>query len=515
MERESMKKYSWIIGLAGLLLLLGGLVSYYLEGVLRWIETTALSAGLAGVIFYLAMNFSELKDRLRSRSSLQTTNALFIILIVLVLLGLVNFVAGQRTYRYDTTAAKHFSLADQTVKVLEGLKKDLTVTAFYKDEARDKISDLLKEYSKVSSKFKFDFVDPDRKPDVAKRMAVTAYETTVLSYGAKDEKVTGATEEALTNALIKVTREGVKKVLFTTNHGEKSLSADDRNGLNLAQQIIKQKNYDVNQISLLENAIPKDCAVLVVAGAQTDFLQPEKDKLRAYLQNGGGALFMIDPPPAPAFEEILTDYGFKIGNNLIIDVSGIGRLFGVGANVPVVTAYENHPIIEKFGNSMTAFADARSVQMVESMPSGVAGQLLAKTSPNSWGEADFTSPTGRIAFDEGKDLRGPVPVAALMTKPATSDSASRLSGKTRIVVFGDSDFAANNFFNFQRNSDLFLSTISWLAEEEDLVSIRPHNPEDRRISLTAKNSKIIMLVSVLLLPLAALAGAVIIYIKRR
>lgn len=511
-----MKKYSTTIGAAGLVLVVASLVRYFIEGVFSWVENVTLIAGTGGIVFYLILNFPQVKDRLLSHSTRQTTNAVFMSLMVIGVLGLINFIAGQHVYRHDTTAAKQFSLADQTTKVLKGLQKDLQVTAFYKSEAEGRISDVLREYSKASPRFKYEFVDPDRKPDIAKRMGITAYETTVVSYGAKDEKVTTNKEEDLTNAIIKVTREGVKKIYFTTNHGEKTPSAEDRLGLSLAQNVIKQKNYEVGSVSLLESEkIPNDCSVLVVAGAQTDFLPMEKDRVRAYLRNGGAALFLLEPPPAPAFADLLSEYGFKIGDDLVVDASGVGMLFGAGANMPVVTTYERHTITENFGNAMTAYPVARSVQLNSPLPGGVIGQVLTKTSANSWGETEFNTASGRVAYDPDKDLRGPLNISALVTKPVPADSANRISGKTRLIVFGDSDFAANNFFNFQRNGDLFMNTVSWLADEEDLISIRPRDPEDRRIGLTAKNSKIMMLVSVFLLPLAALTGAVVIYVRRR
>jgi len=511
-----MKKYSSTFGWAGLLLVIAGLVRYYLEGVFTWIENVALIAGTLGILVYLFLNFATLKERLLSRSTLQTTNAVFMSLMVVGVLGLINFISGQHVYRHDTTAAKQFSLSDQTKKVLTALQKDLYLTAFYKAGTEGKIKDLLDEYSKLTPKFSYEFVDPDLKPEIAKRMGITAYETSVVSYGAKDEKITTATEEGLTNAIIKVTREGVKKIFFTMNHGEKLPSAEDRLGLSFAQNEIKKKNYEVGSISLLEQQeIPTDCAVLVIAGAQYDFLSPEKEKVKTYLKNGGAVLFLLDPPPAPSFDSLLAEYGFKVGNDLVVDFSPAGMLYFGSASVPVVGTYESHVIVENFGNTMTAFPVARSVQLNRSLPGGVTGQVLLKTSPNSWGETEVNIVGGRVSFDDSKDLKGPVPVAALVTKPVTSDSAHSISGKTRIVVIGDSDFAANNYFNFHRNGDMFLNTISWLADEEDLVSIRPHNPEDRRISLTAKNSKIIMLVSLFLLPLSALVAAVIIYIRRR
>jgi ABC-type uncharacterized transport system involved in gliding motility auxiliary subunit len=120
-----------------------------------------------------------------------------------------------------------------------------------------------------------------------------------------------------------------------------------------------------------------------------------------------------------------------------------------------------------------------------------------------------------VTPNEG-DKRGPLAIGIAATKSAGSDgTSSNGSSGSRIAIFGDSDFAANNFFGFQKNGDLFMNVVSWLAEEEDLIAIPPKNPEDRRISLTAAGSKVIMLVSLFLLPLAAFGTAIAVYMKRR
>jgi ABC-type uncharacterized transport system involved in gliding motility auxiliary subunit len=508
-------------GTLGLILVAAGLLIRYVRAVWQWQEIVPLAVGGALLLFYLVFNFRAVLDFITSRGALQTANALVMCVLVLGLLGFVNFLAGKHTWRKDTTAAKQFSLSDQTKKVLSNLKEDLRITAFYQAQEQDRISDRFKEFASVTPKFKYEFVDPDKKPDMARRYGVTAYNTTVVSYREQDEKITTATEEDLTNAIIKVTRDKKKKVYFTINHGEKAIDSDERLGMSAAQKSIKDKNYDVGSVSLIDTAgVPLDCSVLVIAGPQTEFLPPELEKVKNYLNKGGAALFMLDADllansPLPSFSDILKDYGIQPENDMVLDFSGIGQLFGAGPDMPVVASYAKHAITEKFGSFMTAYPSARSLTVLSDKPAGVTTDAFASTSGNSWGESNAAElRSGRVQPNIPPDRSGPLPIAVAATKGAAGGSANGSSG-SRLVAFGDSDFAANYLFGFQKNGDLFMNVISWLAEEEDLIAIPPKNPEDRRISLTASSSKIIMLVSLFLLPLAAFGSAIAVYMKRR
>ncbi len=511
-----MKKYSSYAGTLGLVFIAAGLLIQYVRAVWQWQEIAPLAAGGALLVYYLVFNFKSVLDFISSRGALQTANAFVMCVLVLGLLGFANYLAGKHTWRKDTTAAKQFSLSEQTKKVLGALKEDLRVTAFYQAGEQDRVADQFKEYASVTPKFKYEFVDPDKKPDMAKGYGVTAYNTTVISYRGQDEKITTATEEDLTNAIIKVTRDKRKKIYFTTNHGEKAIDSDERLGMSAAQKSIKDKNYEVGTVSLIDTAgVPEDCSLLVIAGAQTPFLPTEIEKVKKYLGQGGAAMFMLDPEPSPAFNEILADYGVQADNDLIIDASGVGRILGTEANVPVVSTYGKHAITEKF-DFMTAYPNARSLTLMGDKPAGVTVEAFASTTPYSWGETNPEELRLRQVKPDAVDRRGPLPIGVAATKSAGFDgAASNGSNSSRVVVFGDSDFAANNYFSFQKNGDLFMNVISWLAEEEDLIAIPPKNPEDRRISLTASGSKVIMLVSLFLLPLAAFGTAIAVYVKRR
>lgn len=512
------------LGLGGVAVILIGLVSYSVHGVLTTAITVLLILGLALVIAYGVLNFAAIRSALSSRSTKFGTNAVLMSLVVFGILVLLNFVANRHSLRADTTAAKQFSLAEQTKKVLKNLDRDVKVTAFYRSEDQWQIESLLKEYEHYSPHFKWEIIDPDQKPAIAKRYNITAYNTTVLECDGKEERITSRTEQDLTNALIKVTRRENKKIYFVTGHGEKDIEDTERDGYDSIKKLLKNENYDVEKILLAEkDHVPDDCSLLVIAGPRTDLFQKEKEMIEEYLKKGGKALFLLDPESPDSYSELLKDWGVEVGKNVVVDASGIGRLFGAGPAMPIVAQYTNHAITKDF-RLMTFYPYARSVRKAEDAPSDITITELAKTSENSWGETDPITTGSTVRFDEGKDLEGPVPIAVAVEKEAEETTPSSDNGeseetekvtKTRIVVFGDSDFASNTYYRAQGNGDFFMNAVSWLAEQEDLISIRPRDPEDRRVNLTRSQSRLMFWVSVVLMPLAVLGVGAGIYWKRR
>ena len=348
---------------------------------------------------------------------------------------------------------------------------------------------------------------------MAKTYDITSYGTIVFESLGKQEKVNTVSEEAFTNALIKVTREGVKRILFTTGHGEKDYDNTEQTGLSTAKDAIAELNYDIDKVFLVQepDTIPEDVALIIMAGPTTDLLQPERAKLDEYLGRGGKLLLMLDPEAPQSYVDFMAEWGVDVGNNLIIDVSGVGQLFGAGPIMPVVANYQDHPIAEGFSGTMTLYAEARSVNKADDLPTGLTVTEVARTSNNSWGETGSIA-GGEVGFDEGSDTQGPLAVFSVAEKNVGEAASDKTA---RIAIFGDSDLATNAYFNFQANGNLFLNAVNWLAEEEDLVSIRPRDPEDRRLSMTAKQSKMMLWFGVILLPLAVFAFGIFVYQQRK
>jgi ABC-type uncharacterized transport system involved in gliding motility auxiliary subunit len=502
--KQFMKKAAGPGALSGLVLIAAGLIHAQTGNVWDWFSWAGTGLGVLLIGTFAMFRFDAIKKTLSLRSFRYGGNALAVTLMVFVLLGLVNFLVSRHSLRADLSKGGQFSLAPQTRNILKQLKKDVRVTAFFKSDAQKPVEDLLKSYRFYSAKFGYEFVDPDKKPALAKRYGVTAYETLVFECGGNTEKITEKDEQNVTNALIKVTREGKKVVYFLDGHGEQDIESSEKTGYGTAKKAVQGENYEVNKLNLArDKKIPADCAILILAGPQKALFQTEMDTLQAYLDRGGKALVMVDPDVA-GFGNFLETWGITLGNDVVLDASGMGQLFGMGPWVPLVASYTSHKITEKF-RVMTFFPFCRSVTPKDAPGGGLTVQSLLKTTENSWGETDTKNP--RAQFNSGKDLAGPVSLAVVAAKETGEK-------KTRLVVFGDSDFANNSYFGVQGNGDLFLNTVSWLAEEEDLISIRAKQPEDRRVFLSAKQARTVFYITVIFMPLTAAVAGVWMYIRR-
>ena len=268
-------------------------------------------------------------------------------------------------------------------------------------------------------------------------------------------------------------------------------------------EALGRENYMVEKLVLAQaGSVPDDAAVVIVAGPKTDFFPPEIEALKKYLDKAGKLLLEIDPPDkadAPPFTNLIAlahEWGMDVGNDIVVDASGMGRLIGTDASSPVVATYGSHPITENF-SFVTAFPLSRSVTPVMGGVNGRTAQPFAQTSPQSWAEADIKDmlATGKVSLDESKgDKKGPITIAAAASAASTSAATPRRGSnpldpeapkpETRVAVVGDSDFAANAGLGIQGNRDLFMNTLGWLSQQENLIAIRPKNPEDRRITLT-------------------------------
>jgi len=263
--------------------------------------------------------------------------------------------------------------------------------------------------------------------------------------------------------------------------------------------------------------------MVIVAGPRTDFLEPEIQLLRAYLARGGKLMVLLDPvvkadqPQQTNLAALLNEWGIKAGNDVVLDVSGMGRLIGTDESVPVVVTYPSHAITQDF-NLLTAYPLARSMSPVEGGVNGRNAQKFAETSASSWAETNIKALTAAepAKKDDGVDIAGPVSLGAAVSGPATDAAAPAAPAKdgeepkkaeARIVAFGDSDFATNSVLGIQGNRELFLNAVNWLAQQENLIAIRPRDPEDRRITLTADQQRRIFYLTVLIVPgLILLAG---------
>jgi gliding motility-associatede transport system auxiliary component len=455
--------------------------------------------------------------------------------IVLAVVCILYSLAVQHNRRFDVTQAKRFTLAEQSVKLVQGLPYPIKIIGFYSLAERDReaFTDLVKQYTQYTDKLSYEVIDPDRQPAVAKQYDITAYNTVVVEGNGKKEKIARVEESALTNAILKLTRTTKKVVYFVTGHGEAALTDSDRTGYSGAKQALEEQNYTVQELVLARQPqVPDDAAVVIVAGPRQDLLESETEALSTFLGRGGHLLVMLDPESVPGLVTFVQRYGIEVGNDVVIETNPLGRLVGGDYLMPVVVAYENHAITKELGNVMTMFPVVRSVQVAKELPKGITAQGLAMTSTESWAETDLKALHERhTAFESDSDRRGPISIAAVATitpdKQDTNAASSEASEPSeqeksatpraaRLVVFGDSEFANNNLFPVQGNGNLFLNTVSWLADEEDLIAIRPRKGGGSGpVMLTAAQAPLIFWLPVVLLPLGVLGSGAVVFVRRK
>ena len=529
-----------IIGWIGTLLVFAGVAIRLFRP--QW-DQYAYWAAIAGLVCVGLYTLSQWREIVRSfqkrETKLGAMTSISVIAVLAILIG-ANYLVSRRDKRWDLTAAGSYTLSDQTTKVLANLKAPVKAVVFDQPGSFQRFRDAFGPYEYVSRNIQVEYVDADREPARVKEYNVTNYGTVVLEHSGRRETVMSDREQDITNALIKVTTGRQIKAYFVEGHGEKEFSGSSRTGYSSVVDLLKRDNYTVDKIVLAQaqGGVPADASVLIIGGPTSDYLKPEVDAIRTYLRKGGKALFLLDPPvgesqrPVPTLEALLKEWGITMGHDVVIDISGMGQLLGTDASVPVVASYPSHQVTENF-RVLTAFPLSQSVKGEAGVELGMANtQNLIQTSERSWSESDVKSLSsgGKVSLDESSgDHKGPITIALSLSMDApdaapsatTSASAPKpgepAPSKTqmRIIVVGDSDFASNAVSGVQGNSDLFVNMNNWLTQQEDLISIRPRDAGDRRVTLTADQQRRIMWLSLLIIPGLILGSGVYSWWQRR
>ncbi len=510
-----MKKFVPIVGLIGLFAVAAGGITYAIKGEMETYSIAMLWVGLLAFLYYFYVSFPDLKASLTGRSAKYGANTAFMILVFFLILVLVSYMSSRYKVRWDLTATKRYTLSDQSKKIVKALKKDVSAVAFYRSDERTRqaMEDLLHEFSQLSSKFTYQFIDPDKQPGAAAKYGVTAYRTTLIKSGDNQQDVGFESEERLINAILRVTRDEVKTVYFLKGHGENDIADIQNMGYKAIKEAIEKENYQVKELTLPGAAeVPQDCALLVVSGPKKDLLPDELSRFANYLNRGGSLLFMLDPGTILGTTEFLSGYGFKVGNDIIIDK--MSQVFGANYLVPVVTQYEKeHPITAEF-NIMTFFPLARSVEIEKDPTKG--SSPLAFTGEASWAETDRKAlEEGKAGYNEGKEKKGPLSIAAVATKAGEGAASAEIKVFGKIVVVGDSDFVNNTHVNLAGNKDFFLNTVSWLTEEAELISVRKKDANMTPVILTSSQGRFIFWIPVVVIPSIILVAGIAVLSRRR
>lgn len=452
---------------------------------------------------------------MQARQTKFTLYTIVYVLIVVVVVGGLNFLANRYNKTYDATSSKKFTLSDQTLKIAKNLQQPVTITYWDKATAFQGAHDLLDRYKNLSSKIDVVYQDVDKSKTAAIAAGVKTYGTIQVSSGSRTQDAKSLTEEEITGAMVRAMKGGERTACFTLGSGEHSLADTDRDGYSGVKDLIEKNNYKTETLKLIEKAeIPATCTVLVVGGPSHDLLQPEVGAIQKYVESGGRALIMLDPPlkfarmevdDNQAFTSLLATWGVTFDKDLVIDTSGVGQLFGASPEYPLVASYESHAIVREMKDTPTLFPIARSLEVKNGDKTTV--EKLFETTDNSFATMNLASAEIKPS---NADKKGPLTLGA-----AGTYTTGKENGNGRFVTVGSSRWIANGFLKFNGNRDLLMNMMNWLSSDEDLISIRPKEPEDRRLNLTNRQMSMVFYESVVFIPLLIVMAGVGVWWKRR
>jgi ABC-type uncharacterized transport system involved in gliding motility auxiliary subunit len=519
-----MRRSSSLAGIIGLVLLIFGLVDYFIATGFRFFVLVNVVVGVLAIVLWLTSSRESLGALAGGRAARYGANAALYSVAIVGILVALNYLSTVHHTRLDLTEEKVFSLSPQSIQIVKGLDKPLKLYGFFEGGLSPAATNLYENYSYASRNVSYQIVDPDQHPELAEKYKVSVMGTTHVQYGddhGSGTNVSELTEEAITNAIIKVTKSGKKEIYFTEGHGEADPndSATARGFSNL-RKALEGEGYEVKKVLLASvPAVPADCTMLIVAGPTKPLAPHEIDEMIDYLRKKGKLLVMLQPdrPDQPidqsALIRLVGDWGVKVAKDIVVDQ--VVRLFAgpaLGLD-PLVSAYGQHPITKGF-MQRTVFPMTRSVEPDESPKAGLTITGLAKTSDSSWAETNlvelFEHQTAKF---DAADRHGPITVADAVE--ADLKTLKMGDGTAKLVVFGDAEFADDQFINQFYNRDFFINAVDWLAGEENQISIRPRSLRSSRFRLTVDQFAVVFALSVLLLPEMLLIAGIVVWWERR
>ncbi len=514
------------IGL-GILSLIGVFVSAVLRGLMalylftpsspEWVNNALIissAAFVASLGLYAIAEPQRVQRFLTGRQAKYGSNTLVMTIAFLGILIAANVIAYQNQQTWDLTEDKQNTLAPETLRALAMLPQEVRATAFYSTNMSYSVEDarkLLQNFTNNSKgKFSFRFVDPVQNPVEAKEAGITGDGKIVLYMGDRKEIVSYASETELVRALIRLMTPEQRTVYFIIGHGELSPEGSGQYSALRASQALKDKNYTVKTLNLAaERKIPEDARTLIIAGPRKPLLEDEVALIQSYLEKGGSLILLQDPLPLTDFGDApdpLTTYiqnawGITLHNDLIFDLSSNQPLIAISAT------YDTEHAITRGLNMIAVLPQARSVQISQN-PENVIQTSLIQTARQSWGETDFEAlKNNRAEFDPEKDKQGPLSLAV---------AAENTQTKGKVVVIGNSLFIGDDFFDTYGNSDLFLNSVDWTAQQENLINITPRTPRQRTFVIPSQWQQVsIFLTSICFLPGMILIAGVASWFARR
>lgn len=523
-----------VLGLASLFI--GLILMLILPGIKAY-SWMILALGVVLLLAAFIIEFRRVRGALVSRRGKFGTSTTIMVSIFIGIILLVNAISIGNYHRFDFTGLAQFTLTSQTKEVLAEIEAPVEALCFFVPNDPYGITSyatsLLEEYQNYTEQLDVKVIDPDEHPDQARQYEIAQYQTVVIK-GPEGhrlvlpQEIIIEAEHAFTSAILEVTGITQKKVYFLTGHGEANILSGADKGYSTAREGLLDNLFEVETLNfIITKSIPEDCAVLVIAGPSKSMTSGEVKIISDYLEGGGNALVLINPNPPPEIEQLLSPWGAEIGDGIVIDPTSYAAPSMENLLVPRLQNFLRLPniyfpgataITPQPGYEPTPIAESDIPEFVWiNQNTRIQMYSLVRSSVDSWLEKDFNTDE-EPRFDEGVDVEAPIHIAFLIGIASiveTGEESTETIFEPRLIVMGDSDFAANKHFYNGNNSDLFLNSVNWLTAGTELISIDRKVLQTRRLIIGPEATRFLNFSSIGLLPIIILVIGGIIWWRRR
>ena len=442
------------------------------------------------------------------------------------LLGVINSIISIHNIKWDLTPEKRFSLSDFDKRVLGGLTHPVKVMAFVRteDPAYLELADLLFQAAAFTPRLTYQVIDVNKAPGMAREYGINSYGEVVVESQGRRRDFDNARSELLIPAILQISQDATKHIYFTIGHGERDLFDTDRNtGYSQWRNLLQQNNYEIDNVSLFASGVPDDCKVLIALGPKKDFLPEEIAALQKYLARGGHFIAMIDPFGSPSLVDALKKYYLDFSSQVLVDPA-----YRLSAGEILTTQVPLRSTENAISRAMTApavFSLARGVFITGKVGDPAPDNLqLAMETPflqsshESWASGDDKAlTTGITSYQDGRDLKGPIPIGSEVDFTTASNPHVALMNMTRIVGFGSSAFVANQFIEMLSNQELAVGVVNELAGDEMLMASRERlaKTDTAGFFITDSQSRVLLILASVVEPLLLFFIGTAVFARRR
>lgn len=434
-------------------------------------------------------------------------NGVFVILLLLLVI-LLGYLAAQTRLQWDVSQNGRNSLSEASVEILQKLQGPVQVTAYATEQhvqlgdIRKIIADFVALYQRVKPDLSLTFIDPVAQPILTQEANVQVNGEMVIKFNQRVEHLTAINEQAFSNALMRLARAEDKLIVALGGHGERRLDGNANYDLGEFGRHLRTNGFNSQSLNLaIEQDVPVNASMLIIASPQTDLLPGEVDKILNYVDRGGNLLWLVDRESLRGLLALAEKLRLTLTPGVVVDPQAeqlkAPVTFALGA------IYGQHVITGNF-DYITVFPFARQITIDESEEwSSVS---LVEVAPQGWVETgDLNS---KVVFDQADDVAGPISIAVALTRNIQDR-------EQRIVVVGSGHFLANTYLGNGSNLDFGINLINWLTGDEALIVIQPRATLDSNLILSESELTLIAVIFLVLLPVLFLVSGTVIWWHRK